>query len=46
MQNGHYHRNQRNFLRIESCVKIDFRHFFEKNIVFDIEMSIKPLKTI
>ena len=30
MQNGFQHRNQRNFLRIKSCVKIDFRHVFEK----------------
>ena len=30
MQNGHYHRNQRNFLRVKSCVKIDFRYLFEK----------------
>ena len=29
-QNGHYHRNQRIFLRIKSCVKIDFRHFLNK----------------
>ena len=29
-QNGHYHRNQRNFLRIKSCVKTDFRHFFKE----------------
>ena len=45
MQNGFQNRNQRNFLRIKSCVKIDFRHFF-KNYDFDIDMSIKSLKTI
>ena len=28
MQNGLRNRNQRNFLRRTSCVKIDFRHFF------------------
>ena len=27
MQNGFQNRNQRNFLRRTSCVKIDFRHF-------------------
>ena len=30
MQNGLQNRNQRVFLRIKSCVKINFRHFFEK----------------
>ena len=30
MQNGLQNRNQRNFLRRTSCVKIDFRHVFEK----------------
>ena len=29
MQNGLQNRNQRNFLRIKSCVKIDFRHFLK-----------------
>jgi len=33
MQNGHYHRNQRIFLRRTSYVKIDFRHFL-KNLKF------------
>ena len=29
MQNGFQNRNQRIFLRRTSCVKIDFRHFFD-----------------
>ena len=45
-QNGYYHRNQRIFLRIKSCVKIDFRHFFWKNMIVDIEISIFDIKTI
>ena len=46
MQNGLQNRNQRIFLRIKSCVNIDFLYSFEKNMIFDIEMSIKSLKTI
>ena len=34
MQNGLYHRNQCNFLRMKSCIKIDFRHIFENKYVF------------
>ena len=33
MQNGFQYRNQRIFLRIESCVKIDVQHFL-KNLKF------------
>ena len=45
MQNGIQNRNHRSVLRIKSCVKIDFV-FFLKIIIFDIELSIKTLKTI
>ena len=34
MQNGLQNRNQHNFLRIKSCVKINFRHSFEKKYDF------------
>ena len=45
MQNGYYHRNQRNSLRIKSCVKSDFRYFL-KNMIFDIEMSNSDIRII
>ena len=45
MQNGHYHRNQRIFLRIVSCVKIVFRYVLKK-LIFDIEMSISDIRII
>ena len=38
MQNGHYHRNQRIFLRRTSYVKIDFRHSLKTHI-FLLNMS-------
>ena len=34
MQNGLQNRNQRNFLRIKSCVRIDFRYFLLKKYDF------------
>ena len=33
-QNGHYHRNQRIFLRIKSCVKSDFLYLFEQYMYY------------
>ena len=41
-QNGLQIRIQRNFLRISTPVKIDFRHFFEN----DIFLTWKSLKTV
>ena len=34
MQDGLQNRNQRNFLRGTSCVKIDFRHFSDFQIFY------------
>ena len=45
MQNGLQNRNQRKFLRIESCVKIVFRHLLKK-YDFDIEMSRFDIRII
>ena len=37
-QNGLQIRIQRNFLRISTPVKIDFRHFFETDIFFNMNI--------
>ena len=41
-QNGHHHLFQRIFLHIIAPVKIDFRHFFE----YDILLTFESLKTV
>ena len=43
MQNGLQNRNQRNFLRRTSCVKIDFRHLFDFFIVFIVNRVFECL---
>ena len=45
-QNGHYHRNQRIFLRIKSCVKIVFGCLLKRKTDFEIKMTIFDIKII
>ena len=44
VQNGLQIRIQRNFLRISTLVKIDFRHFFENDIFFDMNIVKNCIK--
>ena len=43
-QNGLQIRIQRNFLRISTPVKIDFRHFFENDIFFNMNIVKNCIK--
>ena len=43
-QNGLQIRIQRNFLRISTPVKIDFRHFFENDIFVNMKIVKKSIK--
>ena len=43
-QNGLQIRNQRNFLRISTPVKIDFRHFFENDSFYNMNIVKSCIK--
>ena len=43
-QNALQIRIQRNFLRISTLVKIDFRHFFENDIFVNMKIVKKSIK--